>query len=239
MGGERRTSLSLTGFDARPASLPSESPAGWSSNATTSRHMRSVRMKRHRSPDVSPRSEATRTEDRKQGDSGLDAWVGLVAHGDTAAFERMVNEFPAPLRRFAFRYTRSRDVASEVVQEVFYKLWRNRTSGAVFAGRQQLQAYLYRAARNNALDYIAREATRSRWQRATRERPSDDMIPLHAAPADTHAELAELAATIDQVLAEMPDRRREVCVLRWRHGHSVGEVAKRLGIPTKTAEGAR
>jgi RNA polymerase sigma-70 factor (ECF subfamily) len=62
------------------------------------------------------------------------------------------------------------------------------------------------------------------------------MIPLHAAPADTHAELAELAATIDQVLAEMPDRRREVCVLRWRHGHSVGEVAKRLGISTKTVE---
>jgi RNA polymerase sigma-19 factor, ECF subfamily len=200
------------------------------------RRVRSARVTRRRSPDVPPRSAAIRPADRNQVDSGLDAWVGLVAHGDTAAFERMVDEFAAPLRRFAFRYTRSRDVASEVVQDVFYKLWRNRTNGAVFAGRQQLQAYLYRAARNNALDYIAREATRSRWQRATRERPSDDMIPLHAAPADTHAELAELAATIDQVLAEMPDRRREVCVLRWRHGHSVGEVAKRLGISTKTVE---
>jgi len=169
-------------------------------------------------------------------DPGLDGWVKQVAHGDAAAFERMVNEFAAPLRRFVFRYTRSREVASEVVQDVFYKVWRNRTSGAVFAGRRQLQAYLYRAARNNALDYIAREETRSRWRRATREQPSDGVTPLHAAPADTHAELAELAATIDQVLAEMPDRRREVCVLRWRHGHSVIEVAKRLAISTKTVE---
>jgi len=169
-------------------------------------------------------------------DPGLDAWVKQVAHGDAAAFERMVKEFAAPLRRFVFRYTRSREVASEVVQDVFYKLWRNRTSGTVFAGRPQLQAYLYRAARNNALDYIAREATRSRWRRETREHPSDAVTPLHAAPADTHAELVELAATIDQVLAEMPDRRREVCVLRWRHGHSVIEVAKRLAISTKTVE---
>jgi RNA polymerase sigma-19 factor, ECF subfamily len=185
---------------------------------------------------MTPASAVTHGKERNHGDSGLDAWVGLVAQGDAAAFERMVNEFAAPLRRFAFRYTRSREVASEVVQEVFYKLWRNRTSGAVFAGRQQLQAYLYRAARNNALDYIAREATRSRWRRATRDHPLDDVIPLHAAPADTHAELAELAATIDQVLAEMPDRRREVCVLRWRHGHSVADVAKRLAISTKTVE---
>lgn len=193
-------------------------------------------MKRSKSPGVTRRSPVTGAEVGGHVESGLDTWVTQVANGDTAAFERLVNEFAAPLRRFAFRYTRSRDVASEVVQEVFYKLWRNRTSGAVFAGRPQLQAYLYRAARNNALDFIAREATRSRWQRATREHPSDDMIPLHAAPADTHAELAELAATIDQVLAEMPDRRREVCVLRWRHGHSVGEVAKRLAISTKTVE---
>jgi RNA polymerase sigma-70 factor (ECF subfamily) len=169
-------------------------------------------------------------------DPGLDTWVNQVANGDAAAFERMVNEFAAPLRRFVVRYTRSRDVAAEVVQDVFYKLWRNRSKGTTFTGRQQLQAYLYRAARNNALDHIAREATRSRWQRTSREQPSDGVTPLHAAPADTHAELAELAATIDQVLAEMPDRRREVCVLRWRHGHSVGEVAKRLAISTKTVE---
>lgn len=169
-------------------------------------------------------------------ESGLDTWVTKVANGDAAAFERMVNEFAAPLRRFVFRYTRSRDVASEIVQDVFYKLWRNRSRGAVFAGRPQLKAYLYRAARNNALDHIAREATRSRWRRTSCERSEEGVTPLHSAPADTHAELAELAATIDQVLAEMPDRRREVCVLRWRHGHSVGEVAKRLEISTKTVE---
>lgn len=175
-------------------------------------------------------------EGRDHVDPGLDAWVKQVAHGDAAAFERMVNEFAAPLRRFVFRYTRSRDVASELVQDVFYKLWRNRTRGAAFAGRQQLQAYLYRAARNNALDHIARESTRARWRRTSSEHSSDGVTPLHAAPADTHAELAELAATIDQVLAEMPDRRREVCVLRWQHGHSVVEVAKRLAISTKTVE---
>jgi RNA polymerase sigma-70 factor, ECF subfamily len=184
-------------------------------------------MQRRRSPNVARRSLTTGSEAGGHVDAGLDAWVTQVANGDAAAFERMVNEFAAPLRRFVFRYTRSRDGASEIVQDVFYKLWRNRARGAVFTGRPQLQAYL---------DHIAREATRSRWRRMSRERSEEVVTPLHAAPADTHAELAELAATIDQVLAEMPDRRREICVLRWRHGHSVGEVAKRLAISTKTVE---
>jgi RNA polymerase sigma-70 factor (ECF subfamily) len=169
-------------------------------------------------------------------DGGHDAWVGRIAHGDPAAFEIMVKEFAAPLRRFVFRYTRSREAASELVQDVFYKVWRNRTVGAAFAGRQQVQAYLYRAARNQALDYIARETTRLRWRRESRDHEAGGFTPLHTAPANTHAELAELAATIDQVLAEMPERRREVCVLRWRHGQPVAEIAEQLAISTKTVE---
>ena len=45
---------------------------------------------------------------------------------DPAAFEIMVKEFAAPLRRFVFRYTRSREAASELVQDVFFKLWSKR-----------------------------------------------------------------------------------------------------------------
>ena len=165
-----------------------------------------------------------------------DAWVARIPHGDDAAFTTMVDQFAGPLRRFAFRFTRSRDVAAEVVQDVFYKVWTNRAAGAVFEGRLELRAYLYRATRNTALDCVAREITRSKHRKASRPDAADRVTPLHAAPADTHAELAELAETIDQVLAAMPDRRRAVCVLRWRHGLPVAEIAERLGISAKTVE---
>lgn len=193
-------------------------------------------MKRRRSADVSATPALARADDLNGSSENPDAWISRIPVGDPAAFEAMVNEFAAPLRRFAYRYTRSREAAAEVVQDVFYKVWRNRAAERVFAGRQQLRAFLYRAARNQALDYVAREDVRSRWRLASREDRSDPVIPLHAAPANTHAELAELAATIDQVLAEMPDRRRAVCVLRWRHGYPVAEIAAQLGIAVKTVE---
>jgi RNA polymerase sigma-70 factor (ECF subfamily) len=169
-------------------------------------------------------------------DSGADGWVSRIPHGDATAFTTMVDQFAGPLRRFAFRFTRSRDVAAEVVQDVFFKVWTNRAAGAVFEGRLELRAYLYRATRNTALDCVARELTRSKHRKASQADSADRVIPFHAAPADMHAELADLLATIDHVLAAMPDRRRAVCVLRWRHGLSVAEIAERLGISAKTVE---
>jgi RNA polymerase sigma-70 factor, ECF subfamily len=185
---------------------------------------------------VSAKPDAARAEAREGSPDHIDAWIARIPLGDAAAFETMVSEFAAPLRRFALRYTRSPEAAAEVAQDVFYKVWRNRAANRTFAGREQLRAYLYRAARNQALDYVAREEVRSRWRTAARENPPDPVVPLHTAPADTHAELAELAATIDRVLAEMPDRRRAVCLLRWRYGHPVAEIAEELGIAVKTVE---
>lgn len=173
--------------------------------------------------------------DTDDGAAGRDAWVARIPCSDAAAFEVMVNQFAAPLRRFAYRYTRSREAAAELVQDVFYKVWTNR-GGVVFGSRVELRAYLYRVTRNGALDYLAREHTRWRHRKASREATSERIVPLHAAPANVHAELAELAAMIDRVLAEMPDRRRAVCLLRWRHGLSVAEIAERLIIAPKTVE---
>jgi RNA polymerase sigma-70 factor (ECF subfamily) len=181
-----------------------------------------------------PRPTLAREESPDDPGDGSDGWIARIPRGDADAFERMVDEFAPGLRRTAFQYTRSREAAAEVVQDVFYKMWRNRATAEGFIGRKDLQAYLYRAARNQALDYAARESTRSEWRRASREEGA--AVPRHAVPADALVELADLVATIDQVLAEMPERRRAVCALRWRQGLSVAEIAEQLGIAVKTAE---
>ena len=177
--------------------------------------------------------DAGRTLDRENTDGDAEAWIAGIPTGDPEAYEVMVAQFAAPLRHLAFRYTRSREAAAEVVQDVFFKLWRNRATAMAFPSRAQLRNYLYRAARNQALDYVARETTRSRAQAGPHEVAAE---ALHALPADAHVELADLIDVVDQVLADMPERRRAVCALRWRQGLSVAEIAERLGVALKTAE---
>jgi RNA polymerase sigma-70 factor (ECF subfamily) len=47
---------------------------------------------------------------------------------------------------------------------------------------------------------------------------------------------AELDATIERAIGELPVRRREVFLLRFTEGLSYDAIAKRLGVATKTVE---
>ena len=161
------------------------------------------------------------------------AWVSRIRDGDPLAFDAMFRAFTEQLQRFARRYVRSTDIAAEIVQEVFLRLWR---SPRHFDHYAQLKAYLHRAARNLALDHLEREAVRQRGHEDILIGSIVDGSRAHIALAYHDAELAELVATIDAVLAEMPERRRAVCTLRWKHGRHVAEIAAELGIAPKTVE---
>lgn len=162
-------------------------------------------------------------------------WPGLVARvraGDQAALGVIFRAFVLPLSAFAYRSVGSRDVAAELVQDVFYRIWRRHASWEV---QGTLRAYLYRATRNRVLDYLKHERIERRWaERAIREQAAERVrnpeSPDHAIDAQ------EMTAALGRALEELPERRRLVFVLRWREGLSHQEIAARLGVSVKTVE---
>lgn len=173
-------------------------------------------------------------------DSGNDAegatcpsWIPRLRDQDPDAFDRMAREFTTLLRRFAHRHVRSREIAAEIVQDVFLGLWR---SPPALEQPAQLAAYLYRATRNRALDHLAREDVRRRGDGAIVLDAQSEGTRTHTASANEAVELAELVATIDSALDEMPARQRAACTLRWKEGLPVAEIGERLGMSPKTAE---
>jgi DNA-directed RNA polymerase specialized sigma24 family protein len=50
---------------------------------------------------------------------GESEWVEAIRAGDAAAFEAMFHQYHAPFCSFAHRYLGARDLAEEMVQEVF------------------------------------------------------------------------------------------------------------------------
>src|SRR2546429_8919136 len=80
-------------------------------------------------------------------------WGARIRAGDAAAFERAFRTYHPALCKFAFRYVHSRDVAQELVHDVFATLWEERGRLSV----DRLKSYLYAAVRNLAISHLRHE----------------------------------------------------------------------------------
>jgi RNA polymerase sigma-70 factor (family 1) len=150
--------------------------------------------------------------------------------GDPEAFAALFERHREPLARFVARMVDSPHVASDLVQDVFFRVWSGREQLDV---RGDFRGYLRRAARNRALDWLRREDLHREWEHtAAHETAAASTEPLGA----EHDRLAQLRETLAVSLHQMPERRRAVCELRWREGLGPAAIAERLGISLKTVE---
>ncbi len=162
-------------------------------------------------------------------------WPDLVARvraGDPGGLETIFRTFAGPLAAFAYRYVGSRDTAAELVQDVFYRIWRGRASWHI---EGSLQAYLYRATRNRVFDYLKHQRIERRWTEGS-VREHGGARAANTPSAEDALETADLTAALERALLELPERRRQVFLLRWNEGKSYQEIAALLGISTKTVE---
>src|SRR5438874_13623185 len=112
-------------------------------------------------------------------------WAARIRAGDTAAFERAFRTYHPALCKFACRYVHSRDVAQELVHDVFATLWEERGRLSV----DRLKSYLYAAVRNLAISHLRHQLVERRWR---------GRAPACAAPVDQNeGELRVATAALD------------------------------------------
>src|SRR5437870_9246189 len=124
-------------------------------------------------------------------------WVDRIRAGDVDAFEALYRTYWQRLYVFAFRYVRSKEDAEEVVQDVFFRIWRGRADW-VPAGA--VRNYLYLAVRNAARDRLERAAVARRWGGRGGQ-------VARAAEIESTLEAAELVAAVQRALDELPAKR--------------------------------
>lgn len=157
--------------------------------------------------------------------------IERIREGDRSAFENLFFEHFYDLCSYAFQVTKSEQKSKDIVQEVFYKLWKRREQWTIHSS---LKAYLYQSVRNEALNQVNRDQHRQ----DTREELS--FFKEEAYKTDFEKPLNEddqkLLKRIWKIVSELPQRRRSVFVLHRKHGLSYKEIAQVLGIACKTVE---
>jgi RNA polymerase sigma-70 factor (family 1) len=155
-------------------------------------------------------------------------WVEAIRAGDGSAFEALFHAYHAPLCTFAYRYLGARDLAEEIVQEVFLVVWERRRTWEV---RTSVKGYLCTAVRNAALSYLRHERVVRRSEGDIR----DFQAPSPPRP-DLEALEQETVVAVQDAVARLPERCRLVFTLHREQGLTYAEVAEVLGISPRTVE---
>ena len=150
-----------------------------------------------------------------------------IRQGDVASFEALFHAYCQDLIRFACRFTRDTPVAEDIVQEVFLRVWRDRSRLAPAAN---VKAYLYAAVRNESLNYLrhAEVEARSAPELALAARPVKT-------PEDERSAKAA-AASVYAAVARLPERRRLIFRMNRFDHLTYAEIAQVLEISIKTVE---
>jgi len=158
--------------------------------------------------------------------------VARIRAGDVQAFESLFKSHYADLRNFVDTYV-DRATSDEVLQELFLALWRRREAWAPAGG---VRAYLFAAARNQALNAIRQRKSASR---VVEECVADGSIPgANQSDRNPAQQLStnEIESACREAIHSLPESNRLVMMLRWDYGMSHAEIAFILGTSIKGVE---
>src|SRR5918995_325113 len=138
----------------------------------------------------------------------------------------LYRRYAGELFGFACNALSDRELAEEVVQDVFARLWRN--AADYDPSKASVRTWLYAIARNRIVDARRRASVRPGLA------PGDERET--AAELDLELERAVLRWQIAAALTRLSAEHREVIRLSHWGGLSLREIAERKGIPLGTAK---
>ncbi|HSH45498.1 MAG TPA: RNA polymerase sigma-70 factor [Longimicrobiales bacterium] len=142
--------------------------------------------------------------------------------------ERLFRDHYAELCAFVYGYTRSHDVAEDIVQDLFMSVWKDPDRWAGDGGGRTL---LFVAARNRALDHYRHRRVRDRYAQRTAAEGA-----ASSPPPDEDVAQREIQQALDAAISNLPERARAIFVLSRKDGLTYRQIAQRLGLSVKTVE---
>ena len=161
--------------------------------------------------------------------------VARLRSDDARALGLLMDRYAAALHRFVRQIVRRDDLADDVVQDVFVSTWERRKELVITTS---VRSYLYRAAKNQALNAIRHESAEARARSSLITDVDADGVPVAGGYAQNQGEEAvaakELDAIVRRALELLQPQLREVFLLRRTHGLSYAEIAAALGLQVVT-----
>ena len=154
--------------------------------------------------------------------------IERIKAGDTKIFEALFREYYYSLCRFTAGLIKSSSVAEDLVQDIFVKVWENRTKLSISGS---LKTYLYRASRNQALNYLKHLKIVNNWIEVS----GKDILKISPDPEKEFLK-KELFSSVNNAIKKLPERCRIIFILQRKEGLTYKEISEVLNISINTVE---
>jgi len=152
----------------------------------------------------------------------------LYGFKDIRDFELLFKSHYQNLCSYAYLFLKDPDISEDTVQDVFYKLWKNRDAVSI---KTSVKSYLFRAVRNGCMNVIEHMKVRDGY----RENIEGGYNGEKQETID-HAIVSELELKIRETIDRLPAERKKIFMMSRYEGLKYREIADELGISVKTVE---
>ncbi|KZZ84755.1 RNA polymerase sigma factor [Bacillus sp. SJS] len=153
-----------------------------------------------------------------------------LAAKDKQAFETLYDRYEKLLFSFAFKITKDRGLAEEVMQDVFVKLWNG--THAFESSKGKFSSWLLTITRNKAIDMIRKYAKHEHV-----ELMDKDALISEEKPVDKIVEWKEDRELIRSAVSELNVEQQKVIDLFYFKGFSQQKISEKCGVPLGTVKG--
>ncbi len=149
-----------------------------------------------------------------------------VSERDESAFRIIFDAYHAQILTFANKYLKSRQLAEEVTQEVFLKIW---NLGDKLNSVNDLENYLLTITRNRTFDILRQLKREVRYVQ-----PIGEVDDVRENITEESILLSDTRQLLERGIALLPPQQKQVYKLCHQQGLKYEEAAKELGISPQT-----
>jgi RNA polymerase sigma factor (sigma-70 family) len=150
-----------------------------------------------------------------------------VRDGNPEKLAILFERYHVMLYNFFLRLTSNRSASEDLVQDVFIRILKYRSS---YKGENKFMIWLYRIARNTHIDYLRKRKDEVSLGEQQDEVPSQELTPPEK------AEKAQEILRLSQALAKLPLKKREVIILSRFQNLKHKEIAELLDCQIGTVK---
>jgi len=154
--------------------------------------------------------------------------IKKLKSGDKKAFQRIFNAYSERLFNFTFSYLKDSYESEEIVQEIFLRLWENRTE---VDEEKSFQSFLYRMAVNKVYNNLKHKVVCRKY-----ENYLNSLDQSYSVSPEEHLYRKDLVEKLRELLSMLPEQKRKIFEMSKLEGLSNAEISKQLDLSIRTVE---
>ncbi len=161
--------------------------------------------------------------------------IKRIRSGDTKVFEELFNVYYHRLMLYALSYVDENQVAEDIVQEIFFNIWKNRKENLI---NTSISSYLFRAVHNRSIQHLRHKKVVSDYEEKHMLKIKEAEM-LYGLAGDYHyseIQYNEIENILNQTFETLPEKTREVFRLSRENNTSNKKIAEAMHIDVKTVE---